>query len=118
MTQITGLKSSPIQVFTAADPNTGSPILFTLTYRPRVQSWYADIVFGSFTLHGFRLTKYPNVLQAYRNIIPFGLGIAVTDEIDPFLINDFVSGRVTLYLLLASEVAEIQVLIEAGTIIG
>jgi hypothetical protein len=118
MTQITGLQSSPIQVFTAADPNTGSPILFTLTYRPRVQAWFADIVFGSFTLHGFRLTKYPNVLQAYRNIIPFGLALAITDDLDPFLINDLVSGRVTLYLLLASEVAEIQALIEAGTITG
>jgi len=118
MTQITGLLASPLQVFTAADPNTGSPIAFTLTYRPRVQGWFADIVFGSFTLHGFRITKYPNILQAYRNIIPFGLGVAITDDLDPFLINDFTSGRVTLYLLLASEVAEIQALIESGTITG
>lgn len=86
----------------------------TFTYRPRVQSWFADIAFGTFTLNGFRLTRYPNVLQAYKNIIPFGLGVAVTDQFDPFMINDFVSGRVTLYLLLSSEVATIQAAIEAG----
>ena len=118
MTQITGLQASPSQSLTIADPNTGNPISLTLTFRPRVQSWFADIAFGTFTLKGFRLTRYPNILQAYKNIIPFGMGLVVTDQFDPFMINDFTSVRVSLYLLLSSEVAEIQSLIEAGTIIG
>jgi hypothetical protein len=99
---------------TIADPNTGSPISLTLTYRPRVQSWFADISFKTFILKGFRLTRYPNILQAYKNIIPFGLGVAVTDQFDPWMINDFTSGRCTLFLLLSSEVATVQSAIEAG----
>lgn len=56
--------------------------------------------------------------MAYENLIPFGLWVATTDDNDPFLINDFTSGRSAMYLLLSSEVAEIQALIAAGTITG
>lgn len=118
MKLITGLRAAPLQVFTAADPNTGNPISFSLSYKPRVESWFIDITFGTFVLKGFRLTRSPNILMAYVNLIPFGLGLVISDELDPFLVNDFTSGRVSMYLLLSSEVAEIQALIAAGTITG
>jgi hypothetical protein len=118
MTQILGLKASPLQTFTANDPNGGGVISFTLYFRPRVQSWFMDISFKTFSMNGYRLCRSPNALWSYSNIIPFGLVVSTTDILDPFLINDFTSGRVILALLTSDEVAEVDANINDGTITG
>jgi len=118
MTQIVGLTSSPLQTLTVADPNTGNPISITLRFQPRTQEWYIGISFGTWKIANLKLTYSPNVLMQYSNIIPFGLLVATADQFDPFLINDFVSGRASLILLTSAEVADIAAGIAAGTILG
>jgi hypothetical protein len=118
MILITGLKSSPNQSFTANDPNGGGTISFTFYYRPRVRSWFMDITFKTFTMNGYKITRGANILASYSNVIPFGLMVLTTDLADPFLINDFTSGRTFLYLMDSAEVAEIESDINNGIITG
>lgn len=114
MKQILGLTRRPSQKFTIAAPNGGGDITVTLNYRPRVQGWFIDIAFKSFALNGYKITRGPNILGKFRNVIPFGLGVTVADNYEPFLINDFESGRVSLFLLTTAEVAEVVTLIAGG----
>ena len=118
MVQISGLKAVPIQSFTANDPNGGGVISFTFYFRPRVQSWFMDIAFKTFAINGYKINHGPNILSSYSKVIPFGLMVLLTDDLDPCLINDFTSGRVSLYLMTSAEVAEMEALIEAGTVTG
>lgn len=115
--RITGLKASPLQSLTVADPNTGDSISITLTYRPRVQGWFIDLSFRTFVLHGYKLFRSPNALDKFSNEIPFGLMVVSSDHSEPFLVNDFTSGRISLYLLTSEQVAEIQAAIEDGSLI-
>jgi len=118
MTQITGLKATSIQSFTANDPNGGGVISFTFYYRPRVQAWFMDIAFKTFEMNGYKISRGPNILSGYSNIIPFGLLVSTTDILDPCFINDLTSGRVDLWLLTSDDVAEIEAKINDGTITG
>jgi hypothetical protein len=47
-------------------------------------------------------------------VLPFGLCVTVSDNFEPFLINDFVSGRVSVFLLTHDEVVEIEDMVIAG----
>ena len=114
MNRITGLTRNASQKFTIADPNGGGDITITLNYRPRVQGWFIDIAFKTFALNGYKITRGPNILGKFRNVLPFGLGVTVSDNYEPFLINDFESGRVSLFLLTSTEVAEVVTLIAGG----
>lgn len=118
MTEILGLKASPDQTFNIADPNGGGMISCELYFRPRVSAWFLDLSFSTFKMNGFKLTFGPNVLDQYSNIIPFGLAVISSDKMDPFLINDFTSGRIALYLLTTSEVETIEADIKSGSLTG
>jgi hypothetical protein len=74
-------------------------IKFTLYYKPSQQSWFFDIDDGTFILRGVQLGLSYNVLRNYKNLLTYGIGCASTDGQDPYYINDFVSGRVRLFLL-------------------
>ena len=117
MIRITGLTRKASQKFTIADPNGRGDISMTLRYKPRIQTWSVDIAYNGFTLNGYKLTRGPNVLGKFRNVIPFGLGVIVTDNYEPFLINDFESGRVQLFLMTSSEVNDVVSLIQDGATI-
>jgi hypothetical protein len=106
MVKVTGLKSHPLQSFSINDPNGGGVIDFTLYYRPRVRAWFMDIAFKTFAMNGYKLTFGYNILESYNNVIPFGLGVYSPDTSDPFLVDDFASGRISLYLLTSAEVAQ------------
>jgi hypothetical protein len=114
---ITGLKAYPSQTFSMVDPAGGGTIYFTINYRPRVQGWFLDVTFNAFTLAGLKLVRSPNVLAQYHNRIPFGLMVAVSDGFEPFLVNDFYTSRVALYLLDALDVLTVEASILDGTIV-
>lgn len=98
MKYLNGITSQPDQTFfTALDD--GSIVTIRLVFRPRIQKFFADITYGSFQLNSIRVCNVPNILEQFSNIIPFGLFCFVSDNAEPFLINDFVSGRCQLYLL-------------------
>jgi hypothetical protein len=114
MIQITGLTSAPLQNFTIADPNGGGDIKMSLYFRPRTASWYIDIYFKNFYSKGLKIVRSPNMLYQNHNQIPFGIFVSVVDNFEPYLINDFQSNRVLLYLLTPEEVDEIHTKIVEG----
>ncbi len=117
MIKINGITSSPSQTITISDPNGSGSISFNLNFRPRTQNWYADIAFKAVTINGLCLVRGPNILYRYSNILPFGMGVSVSDNYEPFLINDFSSGRVSLILLTSGEVAAVQALLLGGAVV-
>lgn len=86
----------------------GDPVLITLVYVSAIQQWKIDIIWENFTLRGNRIFLSPNILSQYENIIPFGLGVSSDDNVDPFLVNDFSTGRANLYLLSEEELTEVR----------
>ena len=86
----------------------GDTIEITLYYLPAIQQWKMDIVSGDFELNGLRVYALPNILNQYENIIPFGIGILIPSGGEPFLINDFSSGRVQMAILTPEEVEEVD----------
>ena len=86
----------------------GSTIEITLSYRPAIQMWFADIVNDDFSVYGMRVCNSPNLLQQYSKLIPFGINVNIPDGSEPFLVNDFSTGRVELGILTSDEVDQIN----------
>ncbi len=82
----------------------GSVATFDFVYLPAIERWAFSVSHPDIDLGRAILCAGPNVLRSFKNVIPFGLGCYTTDGADPFYIEDFASGRVTLYVLDASEV--------------
>ena len=83
---------------------------FTLRieYSPLQIGWFVnEITYNytrparnyDFTVRSIRITKNLNLLQSYRNLIPFGLACLSKEAQEPTHIEDFVSGNYGLYLL-------------------
>jgi len=114
MTQITGLTSNPSQSFNTPEPVTRKIIYFTFIFSPRTQCWFFDMEYEGFISRGNKLVRGPNIIPRHINVLPFGLCVTVSDNFEPFLINDFVSGRVSVFLLTHDEVVEIEDMVIAG----
>ena len=114
MTQITGLTSTPSQTFNIPDPVTRKIIYFSLYFSVRTQNWYIDIQYETFSVKSLRVVRSPNMLSRHINTLPFGLSVTVIDNYEPFLINDFVSGRVSVFLLTHTECEEVRALVNDG----
>jgi len=50
----------------------------------------------------------PNILRNYKNILPFGISIITEDGSEPFLIDDFSTGRVGFFVLNKEEVESFE----------
>jgi hypothetical protein len=114
MVQITGITSSPSQKFFIPEPSTRKNISFTLRFSARANCWFFDIEYQGKVARGIKLVRGPNILTRNKNTLPFGLCVTVADNYEPFLINDFSSERVKLFLLTSDEVQEVDDMIVAG----
>lgn len=108
MLKITNLTSDPRQQFTIIGEN-GEIIPAYFYYCPTQIGWFIDISYGNFVANGLRLCVTSNMLFQWKNIIPFGLMCVSNDGYDPYYIDDFVSGRINLYLMNASDILEFAV---------
>jgi len=103
-----------IQQFTNAPLQTQSFILYngniltcTFYFSSQQQGWFINnFTYGSFILNGMRITVLPNMLNQFRNQIPFGLGCFTTLLREPTQQQDFSSGNFSLYILDNTEVDE------------
>ena len=107
MRQITGINSIPSQQLQIRS-DTGEQIRLTLNYRPAIQKWYLDLEYLKFSLYGYRICGGVNILQKYFYALKWGLLVEIQDDFEPFLIDDFESGRVKLYVLSELECNEIK----------
>jgi len=106
MRRITGIYSIPSQSLQLRS-EIGEQIHLTLNYRPAIQKWYLDLEYLTFKLCGYRICNGPNILQKYFYSLKWGMFVEISDNFEPFLINDFESGRVNLYILSEEECKEI-----------
>lgn len=107
MILLTQLTNSANQQFTLTSES-GQAIAFALRFLPRINSWVFDCSQGELTVKGSRLANSPNLLRQWRNLIDFGLMCISTDGGEPEFLNDLATGRVSLYLLNAVDVADIE----------
>jgi hypothetical protein len=105
--QLVGLTADAKQKMVLLGEN-GEEITFTLQYMPSQEMWVYGLEYGDFKTYGNRLCQHPNLLRGFINILPFGLGCGCTDEGEPWLIDDFTSGRVSVYLLSATEALAVE----------
>lgn len=86
----------------------GGFVTLNLNYLPAIQRWNFGISYNDFIAAGMILCTHPNVLRQWKNILPFGLACTTTDGADPVLIDDFIGGRATLYLLESDDVKSVE----------
>ena len=93
-----------------------SGLVFTLglEYVVNQMGWFYYILFGKFATHGNRLVTSSNILRQYKNILPFGVAVMTIDGTDPFLIDDFVTGRVRVFTLNSDDVNFIEATLYNG----
>lgn len=89
----------------------GSSAVLELRYSGAAQRWFLNVTYGAEVHYGIGLCCHPNILRQWKNVIPFGISCVTTDQTDPFNPNDFATGRVSLYLLDAADVQQVESLI-------
>jgi hypothetical protein len=90
----------------------GTKVGFSIAYKETQQGWFYSITYGTvFNIKNRRLVNCPNVLRAFREVLPFGLACMITDGLEPVYIDDFVTGRAKLYLLSQDDIATAETVI-------
>lgn len=105
MNLVTGVTSDPYQQQQVILPD-GSNFLLTMRFVPMQFGWFiTELTYtpNDFTLRGLRITASPNMLNQWRNLIPFGLGCFTQKNREPALQQDFSSGAAQLYVLTEAE---------------
>ena len=86
----------------------GTKVSVTLRYSANQKGWFYTVIYGEFISYNRRLIVNPNMLRQFREIIPFGLACNSSDGYEPIMVDDFVTKRVRLYLLTASDVSDVE----------
>ena len=86
-----------------------SSIVIRLVYKPTQLGWFMDVEYDTkdFIVRGLRVTTNLNILNQWRNILPFGIICYCEDEQDPLSIEDFLVKRAQLAILDEDEVEAI-----------
>lgn len=107
MKVLTGIRATGQQTMSTTD-EFGNVIDIVLYFQVRTASWKIDVEADNFSVKGLRISHVPNLLNQYKNIISFGMGVIITDGGEPFLIDDFSTERVQLAILTVDEVTAIE----------
>jgi hypothetical protein len=109
MLTLEGIQAVPTQTFRT--PIDQGIIISKLYYKPAIQMWFIDVTFNEFIVNGLKISVQANILNQYKNNIPFGINVQLLDAdkgYEPVLIDDFSSGRVTLNILDQTELEQID----------
>ena len=102
MNTINNLSSDAAQV-THLVLDDGTTLDLTLIFLANIQAWMFSVSHPLLTTTGRLLRNHPNILRQFKNTLPCGISCIVSDNTEPFLQDDFTSGRVTLVLLNAAD---------------
>ena len=82
---------------------------FSLEYRPNLQAWYWSLSYNNLTINNQKLVIDPNFLRKYISYLPFAMQCGcATQQVDPFLLDDFTTGRINLYTMTAAEALQLE----------
>lgn len=107
MQHITSITSKPKQKMTLVLEN-NETVDFYLYYLPRQMGWFYNFTYKNLTVNCSKAVLSPNVLRQFKRIIPFGIMFTADSFVEPFDIDDFSNGRVSMYILNSDEVKEIE----------
>lgn len=94
----------------------GSILSLLIYFRPMQLGWFInELVWQDFTLNGLRITNNPNMLNQWRNLLPFGLACFSQSSREPSLQDDFSIGYSTLSILTQKEVAGYTEFLKTGS---
>lgn len=95
--------------------STGIAFTIEIYFRSMQQGWFINsLTYADFELNGMRIVNSPNMLNQWRNLLPFGLACFSTANREPSLIDDFSSGASVLYALTPAEVEEYTEFLRLG----
>lgn len=106
MQEITGITAEYKQKLSITITNFGYADL-TLSYKPNQFAWFFDLTWQEFTTTNQQLTMSPNILRQYRNILPFGIICSNNNNLDPLVLESFVTDT-KLYLIDSSEIISLE----------
>lgn len=95
MQQITITENSTIEIINAQNET----YIGYINYNSSRQGWFLDLVSENFKIYGIRITSVPNILRQWKDKLGFGIGVICEQKSEPFLSEDFNTGRAKLYLL-------------------
>ena len=101
------INNNPNQTHTLVGDN-GEQIEFTMIYKETQGLWFMSVSYESFKVENVTITKAPNMLRQWQNIIPFGIGCGTTDKGDPYFLDDFSNGRASIYILSKEDVLAVE----------
>lgn len=107
MQQLNNLTDAADQLMTIILDDS-SVVQIEIIYRSGIQRWIANVTHPLLTLEGLNLCFFPNMLRAWRNVIPFGLMVTSTTGLDPMNLEDWVNNNNQLFVLNAAEVAQVE----------
>lgn len=83
---------------------------FNIYYRSLTSGWYYDLSYSvsNFNVKGHKITNSLNLLDPFRERLNFGLSFKVEDKGEIWYLNDFETERVKVYLLNATDLANIK----------
>jgi hypothetical protein len=103
---IDGLTDDPAQQFFAVIDGYDSADI-VLEWKPNQFGWFMNLTWGDFSVKNVRLGNFPNVLQQYKNVLPFGIGITGTNGLDPLTFDAWTTNN-QFYILDESDIAAQQ----------
>lgn len=95
----------------------GEDVSLTFRYIPSQETWFVDVDSDSLTIHGLALQAFVNLLDPYHNLISWGLYVWSKDGFDPWLIDDFSTGRIRVAVIEDFEYAIIEEFLSSGNAI-
>lgn len=82
-----------------------SKIEISIYFIPMQYGWFiTSLVYKDFILNNIRISNSPNMLNQFRNQIPFGMACISTQNREPSLQDDFATDVAQLFILTPEEV--------------
>lgn len=107
MQQITNITSEPKQSLIVRLDN-GETATLQLEFVESQMGWFFSVFYNDEGSTCHRVTNCPNIIRECKNTLPFGIACTVEDGQEPYFIDDFSTGRATLYVLNADDVKYVE----------
>lgn len=101
---IQGIGSQAKQQFTIPLSD-GTRVSAYLEYRPQQTGWFLNLTWETWTLNGLRVTASPNLLRQWQNVIPFGIAVLTSGNVEPLNNTDFSTATAVMVLLDSTDIA-------------
>jgi hypothetical protein len=95
----------------------GEDVRLTFRFIPSQETWFVDVESNSLTVYGLALQAFVNLLDPYHNNISWGLYVWSKDGFDPWLIDDFSTGRIKVAIIEDFEYEMIEEFLSSGNVL-